>query len=161
MKSQNVIVFPAGRLYIVLPNVCGIALLVLETDCFSKPINDGDTIVGIAYFVAAFCMSLRRVALTESELRVMMWKLPIIRIHRSKISCVEVVEWQRRTHIIFEIGNCPCYGDGPLNSLSDYLMIYFFKTVEYIVPGNNREDVISKIQSLQYPIVEADMSNKF
>ena len=154
------IYLPRSKAFVVTLNVCGPALFLIKSECLSKPLSDATVLLSLCAWIAAFLASITHICISKNKIEIRICHIPIRRIAANKLLRIEIILWQNITHVVFEMGKCPRFReDGSIDSLSVFLFLNMFRTIEYI-PPTAQEDAVLELLNLTFPgkvsIVEKD-----
>lgn len=149
MDNTEETVLPKREYTSLVLNCVGALLFVIETDFLRKPFSDTMVLIMLCFWIVLFCISITRISISPEGIKVNLWRIPLRRVSKDKVSRVEIVKWHDVSHVIFEIGKCPKYADNDQgNSLWIYLILNMFRTIEYIPPQNQKEAVLEQINAV-------------
>lgn len=159
MSSSPTVVLPTRKEYRVLCIICIIGLLVIMSDFFRKPVTSAVMILTICFCLFTFYLGFRRISISPSEIQVSLFRIPVRRIKKSNLACIEMVKLQNELCVLFELGKCERYDISGFISLTDYCALNCFRVIDYTIP-KGQEEYVSFILNSMYDVHIADMSDK-
>ena len=145
---KDMIYLPKSKAFAVFQNAIAVLWFLLESDFLKKPISEPPVLLVLCFCVFAFFVSMIRICISDEKIEVHIWRIPVRRIPADKIARIEIIEWTKVTHIVFEIGKCPRFRERTdMELLDHFLLANLFSTVEYEPPDARKNDALELIRS--------------
>lgn len=149
MNKSKELILPNPKYKGLILNTIGALLFLLETDFLRVPITDAMSLIMLCFWFVLFCISILRISVSAEGIKLLLLCIPVRRISHKKISRIEPVMWHGVLHVIFETGKCPKFAENSSeNSLWTYLFANMFRTLEYIPPQKQKDEVLANIASV-------------
>lgn len=133
---------------ILVTNILAAILVVVESDFFQRPFADGEVLLALGLWLWLSLATMSKISISKYGIKIYVLFVRIRTIDYKRIDRIEIVRWNDVLHVVFEFDKCPKYDGGPVLSLKNYLLIHFFRTVDYCVLDQQEEYALNLVASL-------------